>query len=153
VSLRLGLRGRNGSWKGGRLDCNGFSLIELLIVSALVSLVTGLGVGLSRVYHHAVSERFSAQVVQFLQYGRSAAMARDTDVLCSIEGRVLVLRSTDAVIDRMLIPAAVSVSMNRLNLGFTEDGHSFRSGSIVLRSGRFDRRVSLGVGYGRISLY
>jgi len=133
----------------------GVTLIELLVVGVLVSLLTGLGLGLSRVYHHAVSASFAGQVLHFLHYARSEAMARDRDILFSIEGSMLVLRvkSPEELVSRMRIPAAVDVWMNRTSLGFTSYGYSINPGTITVKSGRFERDISLGFSYGRLSLY
>ncbi|RAP33575.1 hypothetical protein DID77_02815 [Candidatus Marinamargulisbacteria bacterium SCGC AG-439-L15] len=130
----------------------GFFLLELIVVMFISSLMIGvMSVSFDAIDRLKV-QYFAEELSSVLSLGRYFARAYHTRVYCRYENEQFILMTTDKRLYTLKVPEKVRCEMTR-DLYFTEDGRSGRAGSIRIESGAQKRRVSLGVGYGRVNLW
>lgn len=100
---------------------------------------------------NSVCHYTALKTAMFLSYARSVAMATDVDVQVVRIGNTLQLTPSGKAWEILTFPAGLDVRVPA-KLGFTSDGTTQYSGTILLVAGHNQYRVVVGVGNGRVTL-
>lgn len=86
---------------------------------------------------------------------RLTAMTQDTDATIFLSGAPvqLVVSASGSAISRITVPPAITLTLNRPELGFTADGTTKYAGTVTLTQGALSHRITLQIGPGKTTLH
>ncbi len=132
----------------GRLPDRGFTLLEMLVVLAVLGLMVGLVVARGPMRSAGLDARMAAnQLAGTLRAARSEAIARDRPVAVAIDGGAGTVRVGTAA------PRAVGATLSGLArpLVFLPDGSS-AGAAVIVAAGAIRKRVTVDWLTGRVSI-
>jgi hypothetical protein len=133
----------------------GFFLVELMLVVCIMGMFFASSFfGVSRFLTSFLLSSQTIQSYQFLHYARALAMATDEDNFCEIQAKELRLCSgqrQDVLLKKMAIAGELQTVLSR-KIGFKASGNTRIAGSVTLGNKVKEKKVSLGVAYGRVRL-
>jgi competence protein ComGD len=132
---------------------HGFTLLELIIVLSIISLIFLISIPIStNIIRKSNLTLATANTAQLLSLARSQAIALDQDSIITIENNSLHIK-TGNINNQHPISRSINTSINRPKLGFKGCGNTKYAGSVKLSNKKQEKKVSLGIGYGKVNVY
>ena len=135
------------------LSRDGFLLVDVVIAMAVMSLMMGMTLSVSVLVTDRIRlHRFATQLYYVMTYGRQLAMAKDQDVMVVAGASAVSLTDIESkILKKIEIPSGIVVTVSP-RIGFTSLGMTKYAGTIVVLGPSSEEKLTVGVGYGRISL-
>ena len=130
----------------------GFSLIELLVTIALIGVLLPSLITFTGQVTTQLTDHFQAiHGFHLLHQLRSQAKATDRERTLHSESHSYVIKEGQHIVKTIPIDASPSIS-NSNKIGFNRHGQTKHSATISFSRSSSPRKVSLGIGHGKISL-
>jgi prepilin-type N-terminal cleavage/methylation domain-containing protein len=137
----------------------GFTLLELLLVLALITLVGGLLTVPGVLFRDTLAERARLnELVSLIRQARTQAMTESASHILYLTNNDIILKKEDSsgielVVKTWPWPKEFSLQ-NNISVGFNAQGHPNQSGTLTLLDKRGRAKyIAVAVGTGRVRVY
>ncbi len=136
-----------------KIHNNAFFLIEFIVVLSIISILISFSISFGIDLLKNIYCNMSAiTCYQLINIARLKAIAFDSDTTIQIRDSVLITNSDQNNHHFPLSSSIRHTISNKGKLGFKTSGNTKYAGTITLKNHFCTRKVSLGVGYGKITL-
>ncbi|MBU0580625.1 MAG: hypothetical protein KKA19_05565 [Candidatus Margulisbacteria bacterium] len=138
---------------------SGFTLLELIVISAIISLLVVLILFPAKSLKDSITEKSSLHyLVSILRNCRQQAIAESTNIKIEFQKNEVILKkeNTSGQTNTFkTIPLPQGLKLQKpVQIGFNSRGFPIQSNSIIFINNKGkERRITLAVGTGRITLY
>ena len=130
----------------------GFTLYELLLLFFFLSIFCFSILSLSSRFIDSVNLSSSVfKIQETLYFARNLAKATKSDVVIKIEDNKIKISNAKEQVSNLLFPQNLAITCN-YTLGFKPSGNTKSAGTITIKSRFSEKKVTVGVGYGKISI-
>jgi hypothetical protein len=135
-------------------NSKGLFLLELIIAISIFSSASFFPlISFSKFVGSYLTYFYTVKTYQFLHFGRAWAIANDQDTHYKIQEthNLNLYNQNQDLLKTITFPPQLQISLNK-NIGFKSSGNTKRAGTVTISSKNKTRKITLGVGYGKITI-